>query len=315
MQRKKTIVALLGYGTVNQKVHELLENQFVEVKYILVKELKNLDQRPEKSRKLLTSSFEDILNDDEVQLVFEAISGENPARTYIAELLRKGKSVITANKAAVAKGWETLEEIAKKNKSKLFFEASVGGGIPFVETLKVMKETQEIVKIEGILNGTTNYIMSQMAYENRPYEEALALAQSLGFAEQDPSADVDGIDAANKLCILTAVCFNRYISPDQIKKSSIRGLQSVEAGEKIVSTSSLNACGELKLMEVRKVKYSESHPLYHVKGEENALVITTKNAGQYLWQGPGAGGFPTAHAMILDYIRLKKGEKNESIRI
>lgn len=307
----KISIGLLGFGTVSggfyhqlEKVSHQIENQFgikPVVEKILVKR-GDASQYEAGIQKLLVHEPEDLLFDSEIDIIVEAINGEEPAASYIEIALKNGKHVITANKAAVANHWQALKEASKLGGGKLFCEASVCGGIPVVETLKTLKLSDEVIGIEGIVNGTTNYILTLMGSEGIDYQEALARAKALGYSEQNPSADVDGEDAANKLAILCDICFDEVVKPRDIKKESIKSLTKAEEGLKVIASAHWH--NGLLQTAVSLRQLPQNHPLYGVSGVENGLVIQTKGIGQIRLYGPGAGGGPTGTAMISDLVQL-----------
>lgn len=315
LKKRRIVVGLLGFGTVNRGFYEGLErfndrlagsNDQVVVKKILVKDLNRLAEKPPSVRRLCVSRFEEILDDDEIEVVVEAINGAEPAGNYIYSALAKGKHVITANKAALAQNWLKLHEACKGTGAKLYYEASVCGGIPVIETLKTLTKVDEVLSIEGIVNGTTNYILSEMAASSISYAEALKSAQFQGYAEADPSADVDGIDAANKLAILCGICFNAADHPENLPRESIREKRSVSKGEKAIAFAYRSDGNNDVNAGVKVIKLTEDHPLYSVDGVENALIIKLRNLGTLFFKGPGAGSKPTGTAMLMDLAQLLK---------
>lgn len=307
-------IGLLGFGNVSggfyrqlETVSHQIEKQFglkPFVKKILIKRGDASHYGHEIQQRLVYDS-EELLSDPEIQIIVEAINGAEPAASYLEKALRNGKHVITANKAAVASKWLSLKAASEAGGGKLFCEASVCGGIPLIETLKTLKLSDEVIGIEGIVNGTTNYILSLMASENIGYEEALASAQALGYSEQNPSADVDGLDAANKLSILCDICFDQHISPEKIEKQSIKSLKAAAHGLKVIASATMEN-NQIKTSVALK-QLDPSHPLYSVTGVENGIVVKTKAIGQLRLYGPGAGSSPTGTAMISDLIQLIQG--------
>lgn len=304
-------LALLGYGTVGKGFIDALEaakdqlfkrySTKLELKTILVNH-KDKHSALEDMGYNLTTEFKDILNDIEIEVIVEAISGANPAAIYLTSALARGKHVISANKAALATGWHVLHRAAAQSGARLYYEASVAAGIPIIETLKDISLADEILSVTGIVNGTTNYILSEMAEKGISYESALMKAQALGYAEADPSADVDGVDAANKLAILCGICFSRHIPPEAIKKSSIRQLPYAMRGLKLVAVAEKTASGLTASVELKQL--SSEHPLHHVSGVENAIIVKTKGLGEIKLFGPGAGGSATGTAMVKDLAIL-----------
>lgn len=304
---KTLTLALLGYGTVGKGFVKALETarpQLLE-KYGVTLRLKTiLVNHKDKHSGLseegyhLVSDFKEVLLDPEVGVVVEAISGANPAAIYLTSALAKGKHVITANKAALATSWHVLHRAAAKSGARLYYEASVAAGIPIIETLKDLSLADEILSVSGIVNGTTNYILTEMAEQGITYESALMKAQALGYAEANPAADVDGQDAANKLSILCSICFSRHIPPEAIKKASIRQLPYAMRGLKLVAMAEMTNSGLSAAVELRQL--GPEHPLHHVTGVENAIIVNTKGLGQIKLYGPGAGQSATGTAMVKD---------------
>lgn len=307
-------IGLLGFGNVSggfyrqlETVSHQIEKQFdlkPLVKKILIKR-GDASHYGHDIQKRLVYDYEELLSDPEIQIIVEAINGVEPAAGYLERALRNGKHVITANKAAVASKWISLKEASAAGGGKLFCEASVCGGIPLIETLKTLKLSDEVLGIEGIVNGTTNYILSLMANEGIGYDEALGRAQRLGYSEQNPSADVDGLDAANKLSILCDICFDQHIQPENIQRESIRSLKSAAEGLKVIASASVE--NDRIKTSVALKQLDPSHPLYSVSGVENGVVVKTKAIGQLRLYGPGAGSSPTGTAMISDLIQLIQG--------
>lgn len=305
-------VALLGFGTVNRGLYNVIENRKaalyqmgyeIVVKTILVRDVKRAESYLNGATVLVTDSVATILNDERIELVFEGLSGANPAARYIQNLLEKGKFVISANKAAIAENYDELVATAYQNRKRLYFEAAVCAGTPVVHTLEKLAKIDEIRGIEGILNGTTNYILSKMAIEGLSYDTVLAEAKALGYAEADESADVDGFDAANKLALLSNLAFGVTVSPDDIVKESIRHIKTVHKGTKVLSTANRMPSGEV-VYGVKVVEISETHPFYAVPSSQNVLKVTCKTLGDIILIGPGAGGLETGTAMYLDFTRL-----------
>ena len=304
-------IGLLGFGTVSSGFYERLEaveeNIYRQTGFrpiitkIFVRE-GALSRLPEKIQLLAVTDPEAILNDPDIQVVVEAINGEEPAATYLQTALLRGKHVITANKAALANHWERLSQAAETGGARLFCEASVCAGIPLIQTIKTLAGSDKIHRIEGILNGTSNYILSAMANTQSDYSQALKEAQTLGYAEANPAADVDGWDAANKLSILCGLAFDQPIDPNDILKTSLRHLESAEKGLKVISEAQW-VNGRLETAVALK-QLAPEHPLYLVDGVDNGIVIHTEGIGQIRLYGPGAGANPTGTAMISDLFQL-----------
>lgn len=319
-------IGVMGLGTVGTGVVELIEkNQdpiskricsSINVKKILVK---NLDKkRSSLVEGKITDRVEDILDDEDISIVVELMGGEEPALSYIREALSRGKHVVTANKEVISKHGKELLKLATKNDVNLLFEASVGGGIPIIRPLKQCLCANEVVKIMGILNGTTNYILSQMTEKGKSFDEALKGAQAEGFAESDPTADIKGHDAARKLAILSSISFNTRITPERIYTEGIDHInhRDIKYAQELGYTIKLIALakrhGDNVEVSVTPVLLEEKHPLSSVMGSFNAILVEGDAVGQVMFYGQGAGKMPTASAVvadIMDAIRNKNGSK------
>ena len=308
-------VGLLGYGTVSSGFHRRLERvkdqilaetgKRVQVLKVLVRD-GEIQGLPLEIQKIAVTEFENLVEDPEIQIIVEAINGPEPAATYICHALEKGKHVVSANKAALAGHWERIQKAAENSPGELFYEASVCGGIPLIQVINTLRHSDRILRIEGIVNGTSNYILTAMSDEGLTYETALEQAQALGYAEADPSADVDGWDAANKLSILSGLAFNRPLDPVQIQKDSLRLLNTVKKGTKLIATADCSL-GSLPSVSLRVLE--PNHPLYAIEGVDNGVVIVTEGIGTLKLIGPGAGADPTGTAMVSDLLHLLKGGK------
>lgn len=304
-------IGLLGYGTVSsgfykqlEKVSEKIERQ-TGIKPVVTRILVKAGERqtlPQEVQHIATEQPEVLLKDSEIQVVIEAINGDEPAASFLEEALLQGKQVITANKAAVARHWERLYGASKAGGARLYLEASVCAGIPLIQVIETISKSDNVIQVEGILNGTSNYILTAMAQQGLSYAEALQKAQQLGYAEADPAADVDGWDAANKLSILCGLAFNTPIHPEQLSRASLRDLSQVKPGLKLVA-SAVKTDNGLKAGVALEQLHS-AHPLYCVDGVENGVVITTEGLGTIRLYGPGAGSEPTGTAMVSDLYRL-----------
>lgn len=310
-------IALAGCGVVGSGVMKVLsENRDIiegklgfpiRVKRILVRNLSK--SRPEYvSPDLLTDDFNTILSDEDIKIVLELMGGVTPAKDYIFELLRRGKHVVTANKEVLAKHGSGLLRQAAEQGVSLRFEGSVAGGIPIIKPLAECLAGNRISEIVGIINGTTNYILTKMSSEGREFGDVLKEAQEMGYAESDPRADIDGQDAAYKLAILSSIAFGAEIGPDRIYTEGIREITPLD----------LNYARELgfvvKLLAIAKevngsveVRVHPSfipctHPLASVVGVYNAIFIKGNAVGQLMFYGRGAGSLPTASAVVGDLM-------------
>jgi homoserine dehydrogenase len=274
-------------------------------------------QRPvEISSSILTTDAMDIIRDDQVQIVVELIGGIEPARTFILEALEHGKHVVTANKALLSEHWQELVEKAEEKGVCLLYEGSVAGGIPLIRTIKVGLVANRIRSVTGIINGTCNYILSKMSSEKMTFEEALTMAQELGFAEADPAMDIEGIDAAQKLSILVNLCFDVPVSYQDLPYQGITEITSMdlemaeEFGYRVkllasARTTSGSADSKVEAW-VHPALVSKKHPLAAVDDVFNAVYIEDDNLGPSLYYGRGAGAFPTGSAVVADIVSCSR---------
>lgn len=320
----KTIeIAMLGLGTVGSGVKNILEEKCehlsqkifektgikkeIKISKILVRD-KNKDYGVDKA--ILTEDYKEILSDENIKIVVEVIGGESPATDYMIKAMKEKKHVVSANKLAIAKSKGSLEEEAKKNDVKFMYEASVAGTIPVIRVINDSLVANNITKISGIINGTTNYILSKMTNENQSFEEALKKAQELGFAEADPSSDVDGDDVMYKIAILSRLAFGDWIDLESIDKKGITSvtLKDIEEakanGKKIKFIAQAEKVEGKLAVSVSLQEIEEKHPLANVDGAMNAVYITCDNAGEILLQGAGAGSRPTASAVVSDIVAI-----------
>lgn len=320
----KTIeIAMLGLGTVGSGVKNILEEKCehlsqkifentgvkkeIKISKILVRD-KNKDYGVDKS--ILTEDYKEILSDENIKIVVEVIGGESPATDYMIKAMKEKKHVVSANKLAIAKSKGSLEEEAKKNDVKFMYEASVAGTIPVIRVIKDSLVANNIRKISGIINGTTNYILSKMTNENQSFEEALKKAQELGFAEADPSSDVDGDDVMYKIAILSRLAFGDWIDLESIDKKGITSVTLKDIEEAKANGKKIKFIAQAEMIEgklavsVSLQEIEEKHPLANVDGAMNAVYITCDNAGEILLQGAGAGSRPTASAVISDIVAI-----------
>ncbi|MEI6136558.1 MAG: homoserine dehydrogenase [Chloroflexota bacterium] len=309
-------VALLGAGNIGNGVIAALAagaaryaarvGQPLEVRRVLVRDIARA--RPGVRTAQLTTKIEDVLADDATKIVIELLGGEEPARTYIEQSLRAGRHVVTANKEVMAKFGATLLQLAHDNGVRLLYEASVGGGIPVIAPLSRDLLANEVSAVTAIINGTTNYMLTAMAQQGADYEDVLAEAQDLGYAEPDPTADVEGIDAAFKLAVLCGLAFNVTVAPSEVAREGITGITAQDiayADElgyviKLLARASLVE-GEVEAT-VRPTLVALSEPLAKVDGVLNAVQVEGDLVGRVLFEGPGAGPGPTASSVIADLL-------------
>ena len=309
MKNKSYNVAVLGAGNIGSAVISRLLHLDKELLDINLSKVLVKDATKERDfdKSLLTEDFNEIANDENIDLVIEVLGGVEPGKGYINTLLQKGKSVITANKDIVADCGEELIKAAQENNSSLYFEAAVAAGIPVLKPLIESLRGEELTRVAGIINGTSNYILTAME-EGSTYEDALQNAQDLGYAEPDPTNDVEGIDAKYKAMILSLLCFGVSPSTDgvytegisQITKDDFDWAKRLNKTIKLVaqidnSEDGFNA-------RVYPVLVDNKHPLAAIRGALNAVLVEGENINQLVFSGPGAGAAPTASAIIGDVL-------------
>ena len=321
-------VAIMGYGTVGSGVYDIIKTnsdklsrsangESVDIKCIL--DIRDFDDHPEKE--LFTKEFNDILNDDEVSVVAEVMGGLHPAYEFTKSLLEAGKSVVTSNKELVATYGTELLEIARGKNVNYFFEASVGGGIPIIRPMHQCLTANNILKIAGILNGTTNYILDQMIRKGKTFETALKDAQNNGFAERNPAADIEGHDACRKIAILASLASGKMIDYNDIDTDGITNITLDDVKYAAAMDSVIKLIGYAQFDENGKV-YSivspmvikNSSPLAGVDGVFNAIMVTGDCVGDVMFYGKGAGKLPTASAVVADVVdAVKHSDRSKKI--
>ena len=315
-------IALLGLGTVGMGVYKLVEerqkDEFyyktgtrVEIKKILVRNLAK--KRPQVAPKvILTDQWSDILNDEEIDIIVEVMGGIEPARSYILEALNAKKNVVTANKDLLAEHGKELLDTAKANKRDLLFEASVAGAIPIIRPLKQCLAGNNIDEIMGIVNGTTNYILTKMTSEGMDFAEALAKATELGYAEADPTADIEGYDAARKVAILASIAFHSRVVLDNVYVEGITAISAHDIRYATEAGYTMKLIGVAKNTKdgiearVHPMLIPSSHPLAAVNDSFNAIFVHADAAGEVMFYGRGAGELPTASAVVGDIIDVTR---------
>ncbi len=315
-------IGLLGLGNIGTGTYKTLEMNREEVESTLgakVEIVKILEKDTERDRGIkvdknkFTMDPDDIFKDPDIDIVIELLGGIEPATSFMLSAMRNGKHVVTANKAALAANYNELTKTADENNVMLKFEASVGGGIPILGTLTGPLRANKFEEVMGILNGTTNYILTMMTKEGLDYETALKDAQEQGFAEADPTADVEGIDAANKLSILIALMFNKYVAPDDIPTTGITEITKEKIEEarsngckiKLIAHAKKNDDGEIEY-EVRPMYISATHPLANINKEFNAVFVKGNAVDDVMFYGKGAVPLPTGSAVMGDVIEISK---------
>lgn len=307
-------VAVLGYGTIGSGVVEVLsrnkeivkEHTGEEIRVTHVLDLREFPGSP--IEKILTHNYDEIAEDDSVDIVVEVMGGTRPAYDFVKRALENGKSVVTSNKALVAAYGPELIRIAKENRVNFMFEASVGGGIPIIRPLIRCITADDILEISGILNGTTNFILTKMYNEGSDFEPALKEAQALGYAEADPTADIEGYDPCRKIAILTALAYGRFVDFEDIVCTGITGITAEDItfakalGKKIkLFGTSFQQNGTI-YAEVAPAMIGPEHPLYAVDDVMNAIMVKGNMLGNVMFYGAGAGSLPTASAVVSDII-------------
>lgn len=317
---KEIKAALLGAGTVGGGVYKLVERRAAEMPDKAGAELKitkvlvkNLQKKREGiPTEVLTDDWEGIIHDPEISIVIELMGGVEPARTYILQALEAGKNVVTANKDLLAEHGQELMEAAERNHCDLCFEAAVGGGIPIIRPLKECLAGNEITEVMGIVNGTTNYILTKMTQEGWDFDDALKEAQRLGFAEADPTADVEGLDAGRKMAILASIAFHSRVT---FKDVDVKGITKITAKDiqyakefgytlKLLGVAR-NEEGKMEVG-VSPMMIPSTHPLANVNDSFNAVFVHGDAVDDAMFQGRGAGEFPTASAVVGDLISVAR---------
>lgn len=314
----KVDIAVLGYGTVGSGVVEVIRtNQDVinhrvgkdiHIKYVL--DLREFPGDP--VQEILVHDYNVILNDPTVQIVVEVMGGVNPAYTFVKQALEAGKSVATSNKELVAKHGAELLAIAKEKQVNFFYEASVGGGIPIIRPLTNCLTADKLDEVSGILNGTTNYILSKMYFEDQDFETVLKEAQELGYAERNPEADVEGFDAGRKIAILSSMVCEKQVDFEDVATEGITKItpQDIVYAKKMgkaikLLARSFQQDGKMFAMVAPYLLGSE-HPLYSVNGVFNAIFVHGNMLGDAMFYGSGAGKLPTASAVVADVVEAAK---------
>lgn len=307
-------IAVLGYGTVgsgvvevlrtNQKVIDERLGEELRIKYVL--DLRDFPDDP--VQEFITHDFEEIVSDEEVKIVVEVMGGIEPAYTFVKRSLEAGKSVATSNKALVAKHGADLLKIAKDKNVNFLFEASVGGGIPILRPLHSSLTGDVIEEITGILNGTTNYMMTKMFYEGADYDEVLKEAQDNGFAERNPEADVEGYDACRKIAILSSIISGKQVDFEDIycegiTKITVEDMKYAKAmGMTIKLLATCKRDGEKLNAMVAPCLLRAEHPLFAINGVFNSIFVHGNMLGDAMFYGSGAGKLPTASAVVGDIV-------------
>ena len=312
-------IAVMGHGVVGSGVVEVLTthresiarraHEEIDIKYIL--DLRDFPDSPYAEK--FTKDFEVIVNDPEVHVVVEVMGGLHPAFEFTCRCMKAGKSVVTSNKELVASKGAALLKIARDHNVNFLFEASVGGGIPIIRPLHQCLAANDVIEIAGILNGTTNFILTKMIRESMPFDEALALAQKLGYAERNPEADVEGHDACRKICILASLAYGKHVYPDQVHTEGISSisLADVEYADnwggviKLIGQVKKQESGKLQIIVCPMFVPGDSQ-LSSVDDVFNGILVRGDATGDVVFYGKGAGKLPTASAVVADVIDCVK---------
>lgn len=316
-------IGLLGFGTVGSSVYhliqkerdEILEATGAELRVVRILE-KDLDlERPGVPRDLFTNDYGDIVGDPSIEIVVELIGGVDPAGGLVEEALRAGKDVVTANKQLLATRGATIFDVAKRAGTQIRFEASVGGAIPIVKVMRESMIAADLHTVYGIVNGTTNYILSEMFKDAGDYEDTLAQAQELGYAEPDPTADVTGADAAAKMAIAASIAYHSRVTLEDV---GCEGLENVrledvqyarEFGFVVKLVGAARLVDERVNVRVHPALLAQDHPLASINGVDNAVFLEGHVIDKIMLSGPGAGGVPTSSAVVSDIISIVSTNK------
>lgn len=318
-----TKVCIIGFGCIGSGTYEILKHnkdiisersgESIDVKYIVdIRDFSQHEVAP-----LITTDFDKVLADDELDIVIETMGGVGPAYTYTKAALEHGKSVVTSNKELVASKGDELFQIARQNGCKYFYEASVGGGIPIIRPMLTSLNANNINEITGILNGTTNYILTKMFKEGTDFNTAVSDAQKLGYAERDPSADVEGHDTCKKISILSSIVLGKKVNYEDVYTQGITAITSEDTEYAEALGCAIKLIGRFKNSSdgaevfVSPMLVEKSSPLYGVEDVFNAVKVTGDMLGDALFYGKGAGKLATASAVVSDIIEVVKDAKDD----
>lgn len=319
-------IGFLGCGNIGCGVYRLLgeqgeqiarnEGETFEIRRILVRS-KGKKRGAEIPEALMTENPDDVLLDPQISIVMEFMGGEEPAASYMIRALKAGKTVVTANKMALATHWQEILRAAREHAAGLYYEASVCGAIPIIRAINDSLQANRITSVTGIINGTTNYILSRMTREGASYADVLADAQRLGLAEPDPTADVEGYDAAYKLSILSTLAFHRHVPVERVYREGISGITplDVQCGKAFGLTLKLLAIAKevdgCIQARVHPAFVPDEHPLASVSDAFNAVYVNGHACGEMMFYGRGAGDMPTASALVSDLIKAAKTKSHQ----
>lgn len=313
-------VAIMGYGTVGSGVAEVIDTHEdviskrsggIELEIEKILDLRDFPGDAHEQE--LTKDFNEILNDPEIKVVAETMGGINPAYDFTMKLLKAGKSVVTSNKELVAQKGLELLETAKESGTNYLFEASVGGGIPIIRPMSQCLAANHIEGIAGILNGTTNFILTKMIEDDMSFEDALNLAQKNGYAEKDPTADIEGHDACRKVCILASLAFGKHVYPSQVETEGISNITLEDVSYIHSANGVIKLLGQIKYIDENNIAafvspavvYNGSQ-LASVRDVFNAILVRGDAVGDVCFYGRGAGKLPTASAVVADMVDCAK---------
>lgn len=313
-------VAIMGYGTVGSGVAEVIDTHEdviskrsggIELEIAKILDLRDFPGDAHEQE--LTKDFDEILNDPEIKVVAETMGGINPAYDFTMKLLKAGKSVVTSNKELVAQKGLELLETAKESGTNYLFEASVGGGIPIIRPMSQCLAANHIEGIAGILNGTTNFILTKMIEDDMSFEDALKLAQKNGYAEKDPTADIEGHDACRKVCILASLAFGKHVYPSQVETEGISNITLEDVSYIHSANGVIKLLGQIKYIDENNIAafvspavvYNGSQ-LASVRDVFNAILVRGDAVGDVCFYGRGAGKLPTASAVVADMVDCAK---------
>ncbi len=317
----------MGYGTVGSGVVEVIEShskvlmertggQSLDV----VKILDLRDFPNDTHSDLFTKEFNDILNDNKIKIVVETMGGINPAFDFTRQLLLSGKSVVTSNKELVAQKGLELLKIAEESNTNYMFEASVGGGIPIIRPMTQCLAGNNVLGIAGILNGTTNFILTKMIEDKMSFEDALHLAQQNGYAEKDPTADIEGYDACRKVCILASLAFGKHVYPSQVDTQGIKDITLQDVAYANSADGVIKLLGQIKYINENEIAafvgpaiVFNGSQLASVRDEFNAILVRGDAVGDICFYGKGAGKLPTASAVVADVVDCARHQENRKI--
>ncbi|MBR1943660.1 homoserine dehydrogenase [bacterium] len=314
----KTKIGIIGLGTVGSGVFKTLKNfSDIEVVKIAVKNLDKPRNIEGLDKNLLTNNPEEIVNNPEIDIVAELIGGIHPAYELIKKAIENGKHIVTANKELLAKYGEELFKHAEQHNSVILYEAAIAGGIPLIMPIKTILAGNKINKIHAILNGTTNYILTKMDVDGASYEDVLKEAQELGYAETDPTGDVEGFDAAYKITTLATIAFNRRVKFENVYREGIQKIRKEDMAKanelgykiKLIATATIDENDNADVR-VHPMLISKKASLAHIDYVTNAVEISGHPVGNVVLSGPGAGEFPTASSVVGDILAINSELKN-----